>query len=348
MYFEVSIKIDHMHYIPKHHIWLRCLTFFTFSLPIFVSAQTGFDYLRQEIAHVEPISGGQLGVGIYHIESGRTLYVNENEPFPMASAFKVAVAVQVLRRVEAKELRLDTLINIQPTDLHPGSGTLSYLFDDPGVMLSIRNLLELMLLISDNSAADLCLKLAGGADAVNKMLKNNEIEGQRIDRSTLKLIADSEGVPVVNEGAMTLPEFNQLENQLSAEQQQKAAAAFRKDLQDTSTPRAMTQLLLQIWQGKLLNTDNTKLLLDIMYRCETGERRIKGYLPPDIRVAHKTGTISGTANDVGIIELPNNMGNVVVAIFVKNSNKPGSERDKAIANVARAVYDYFLFNPVNK
>lgn len=320
-----------------------CLLLFTvFSRS---SAQTTpLQHLEKEFVRFEALSGGKIGVGIYHIESGKELYFNENEAFPMASSFKVAVAVQLLRRVESRELRLDSMITLQPTDLHPGSGTLSNLFDDPGVQLSIRNLLELMLLISDNSATDICLRLAGGASAVNKMLNTNGIEGQRLDRSTLKLIADYVGVAVVNENVMTLSEFNKLAEKLTPEQQKRAAETFSKDRQDTSTPLAMTQLLLKISQGKLLNTDNTKLLLDIMYRCQTGDTRLKGFLPPGTRVAHKTGTIGGTTNDVGIIELPNKAGNVIVSVFVKDSTKEIPEREKVIAHVARSVYDYFLFS----
>ncbi len=333
---------------PKTKHLQRLITyFFLFCLPFLALAQSNLNNLQKEIARFEPLSGGKIGVGIYHIETGRELYFNENEPFPMASSFKVAIAVQLLKRVQAKELRLDSLVALQPTDLHPGSGTLSNLFDDPGVILSIRNLLELMLLISDNSATDICLRLAGGADVINKMLTTNGIEGQRIDRSTLKLIADYVGVPVANESTMTLAAFQNLAEKLTPEQEKQAAEVFGKDRQDTSTPRAMTQLLLKIWQGKLLNEYHTKLLLDIMYRCQTGDARLKGFLPPGTRIAHKTGTIGGTANDVGIIELPNNAGNVIVAVFVKNSTEEIPEREKVIAHVARAAYDYFLFHSNN-
>jgi len=324
----------------------RCLGLFLllFMGSSILPAQTGaLNYLEKEFVRFEALSGGKIGVGIYHIESQQELYFNENEAFPMASSFKVAIAVQLLRRVEAKQLRLDSMITLRPTDLHPGSGTLSNLFDDPGVMLSVRNLLELMLLISDNSATDICLRLAGGSEAVNNMLSVNGIEGQHLDRSTLKLIADYVGVAVTNENAMTFSEFNKLAEKLTPEQQKRAAEAFSKDRKDTSTPKAMTQLLLKIWKGNVLNPENTKLLLDIMYRCQTGETRIKGFLAPGIRVAHKTGTIGGTTNDVGIIELPDKAGNVIVSVFVKDSTKEIPEREKAIAHVARAVYDYFLY-----
>jgi beta-lactamase class A len=89
----------------------------------------------------------------------------------------------------------------------------------------------------------------------------------------------------------------------------------------------------------------TDLLLDIMYRCETGQARIKGVLPPWTRVAHKTGTLNlGIANDVGIIDLPDGAGHVVLAAFVKEAQGDAAAQERAIAMAGRAVYDYFTFN----
>lgn len=62
-------------------------------------------------------------------------------------------------------------------------------------------------------------------------------------------------------------------------------------------------------------------------------------------MAHKTGTIGKTTNDVGIVTLPRGPGHVAIAAFVKLSEKPVSDREQAIAEVARAVHDYFLFAP---
>jgi beta-lactamase class A len=92
-----------------------------------------------------------------------------------------------------------------------------------------------------------------------------------------------------------------------------------------------------------LSPESTDLLLDIMKRCRTGEGRLKGILPGGTEVAHKTGTIGRTLNDVGIITLPNGAGHVIVAAFVKASSRPESERERAIAEAARAAHDYFLF-----
>jgi len=105
----------------------------------------------------------------------------------------------------------------------------------------------------------------------------------------------------------------------------------------------MLTLLTKIWKNEVLNKQNSAYLLDIMYRCETGVNRIKGMLPPGTRVAHKTGTYSGTTNDVGIIDLPDGS-HVAIAAYVKKSSKiEGPDLEKTIAQASRAVYDYFLY-----
>jgi beta-lactamase class A len=95
----------------------------------------------------------------------------------------------------------------------------------------------------------------------------------------------------------------------------------------------------------MLKPESAELLLDIMRRCRTGEARLKGLLPQGTEIAHKTGTIGSSTNDVGIITLPANAGHVAIAAFVKSSEKDVTARERAIAEIARAVHDFFLFQP---
>src|SRR5688500_5334041 len=303
--------------------------------------------LEAEITRLAAIAGGKVGVAAVHLETGREVVLNRGEPFPMASVYKVPIAVQLLTRVDSGTLRLDSMITLRPSDLHPGSGTLTQLFNDPGVSLSVRNLLELMLLISDNSATDIVLRTAGGGAAVNARSRALGISGVSVDRPTVNLIADAIGVKnLPPEHQLTPQAFGALSRAVSPDAQKAAAEAFYRDRRDTSTPDGMARLLESIWRGRALSKANTELLLDIMRRCETGPNRIKGFLPPDVVVRHKTGTLNiGVANDVGIIELPNGAGNVALAVFVKESTRPSEQQERAIAQISREVYDYFLFSP---
>lgn len=329
---------------------LRCVVALSVLWNAAASAQGSDPNLRRlesEIGRLTAISGGRVGVGIIHLETGRELFVNGTEPFPMASTYKVPVAVELLTRVQAGTVRLDSMITLRPSDLHPGSGTLTRLFNDPGVSLSVHNLLELMLLISDNSATDMVLTVAGGGPAVNTRLAALGISGISVDRATIQLIADVVGVKDLGpESGWSPAVFDSLSRAVAPADRLLARAKFYQDRRDTSTPEGMARLLAKIWRGEALDATRTTQLLDIMLRCETGAARLKGLLPPAVPVRHKTGSLGiGVANDVGIIDLPDGAGHVVVAVFVKESTRDVAAQERTIAQIARAAYDYFTFNP---
>ena len=312
------------------------------------SDDAGLGRLLAEVERLAEASGGTVGVGAVHIETGRSVWLNEDERFPMASTYKVPIAVQLLTRVDRGEIALSDMIELEPDDIHPGSGTISSLFDDPGVALSLTNLMELMLLISDNSATDLTLRAAGGPDAVNARMAELGVEGMSVDRPTSKLISDWLGVEAPANGRISMEEFLDRVDDVSDEDREAANEAFKTDPRDTSTPRAMAHLLAQVWAGNALSGESTEIFKDVMLRVQTGTGRIKGILPPGTDVGHKTGTIGETTNDVGYIYLPADAGHVITVVFVKDSELPVSAREAAIAQISRAIYDYFLFNPTDE
>lgn len=272
--------------------------------------------LENEMARVAQVTDGAVGACALHLETGRLACINAEARFPMASTFKIPIAVALLQRVERGEEKLDRMIELKPDDLHPGSGTLNDLFTKPGVALSIHNLLELMLLISDNSATDVLLREAGGAESVTAVMRKLGVDGINVNRPTNLLIADARA----------------------------DMDALIADPRDTSTPQGMVKLLGLIHAGKTLNPEMTAMLMDILRRCRTGEARLKGMLPKGSVVAHKTGSLRGVSNDVGIIELPDKAGHVALAAFVKGSKGESEIRDRAIAEIARTVHDFFLFD----
>ena len=189
------------------------------------------------------------------------------------------------------------------------------------------------------------LRTAGGGAAVTGRMRALGVDGISVNRPTIKLIADFVGVELPPRSEWNPAMFGELYEATTSEQRDSANAVFDSDPQDTATPEGMATLLARLWRGEILSDSSSKLLLDIMRRSTTGANRLKGLLTPDAEVAHKTGTIGGTTNDVGIITLPHDAGHVVTVVFVKGSELEVPERERAIAHIARAVHDYFVFNP---
>jgi beta-lactamase class A len=113
--------------------------------------------------------------------------------------------------------------------------------------------------------------------------------------------------------------------------------AWRIDVRDSSTPRDMVRLVSGIYQGKWLSASSRAVIIGAMERCRTGTHRIRGLMPADVTVAHKTGTLSNTASDIGIISGPNGHA-IAVAIYVTGQGSH-ADRDARIASIARALYD---------
>ncbi|WP_116810523.1 class A beta-lactamase [Steroidobacter cummioxidans] len=297
--------------------------------------------LEAEIARLSAPIGGKVGVAAWQLDGkGERILVNAGERFPMASTFKIAVAGAILANVDAGKLQLEQLVAVQPTDIVPSDGVAS-LAIHPGISLSVQNLLELMLTLSDNTATDVLTRLAGGPQAATAWVRKQGIEDQRIDRDTATLLRDFFNLPpgpfnqILEEALKQDPNLEERGNHPNA--------AFDNDVRDTSTPTAMAQLLTKIFNQQALSVSSTKVLIDIMQRCRTGTGRLPGRMPAGTVIAHKTGTVGGTVNDVGVMTLPDGKSQIVIAVFIKASDQPMEERERVIAEIARSVRDHFLF-----
>jgi beta-lactamase class A len=340
-----------MHSAVQKKICLSIL-FISFIIPSLSVAQTseapqGIERLRKQIEDV--ISGvqGEVGVAVKHLETGVGLAVNGEEYFPMASVFKVPVLVEVMAQVKEGRFTLDDEISIQKTDQHMGSGYLSEL-DAPGIILSVRNLINFMMMISDNSATDLLLTKVG-AENVTARLRSFGLEKITVNRTCQHLIMDAIGMDYEKYKNLPLDETIDAYRKERAENPQafeQATKQFTQIVKDQSSPRAMNMLLELIFKKEILDEESCDFILNVMLKCQTGERRLKGDLPRYVRIAHKTGTIGGTVNNAGIIYLPDDLGHVAITVFSRDTEEPTEDVEDAIAQIARFVYDYFYFTTV--
>ena len=242
------------------------------------------------------------------------------------------------------ELDLDALYTITDDDRKL---THSIITDEilPGSKLNWGNLMRLMLQHSDNVATDIVLRRVGGPKAVTERMQELGFD-MRIDRPTWELILDFVGEHEGQQPALSRAEHDARLKKAMDSDLSEETVAFDSDPRDQSTPEGMLKLLAGLWNADYLTRGSADTIIEIMWGTRTGEGRIKGALPPGTRVAHKTGTVGRTTNDAGIIELPNGHGHVVVVIFIKESAIENYvDREPVIAQLSRAIYDYFLFVP---
>jgi beta-lactamase class A len=249
--------------------------------PALAEAPARYQGLEQQLRWLADANPGNVGIAALDLKTGEMVSILGDEPFPMASTVKVAVAANYLSQVEFGRRSLDDTIGGR----------------------SARSLMEAMLIHSDNRATDILMRDLGGPATLQKWLDQHQITGLRIDRNIASLLADRRDL---------------------------------RDVRDSSTPKAMVELLKRIDSGALLKPQSRNYLLDLMARCQTGKNRIRGMLPEGTLVQHKTGTLSNYASDVGFITLPNGH-RIAVAMFARS----GTNRPATIARAARMVFDGF-------
>ncbi len=294
---------------------------------------------QTQIGRHAALAKGAVGVAAWRMDNrGPRLLHNADQPFPMASTFKIAVACRALEQVDASHYGLGDLVEIGD-DMRVSSSVIAERFLHPGIQLSVHNLIQVMLDESDNTATDVLYEKVGGGESITAMLRRWGIDGQRVDRDTRGLIRDFYEM----EAGPFMPAL------LKARERSDHAARitspgphFEDDIRDTSSPAAMNMLLEAALKGDFLSPSCRTVLRDVMTLCRTADNRIRGLLPQETIVADKTGTIGGVVNDVGLISLPDGKGDIVLSIFIKKGEAEVSVRERTIAEISRTVFDFFL------
>lgn len=342
--------------MTKKLLWtIFLLLFFTTCF----AAKNHNSSINQKIGEISRTTNTIVGITAIHIESGRKISYNGALPFFMASTAKVPIALTLLNQVDQKQKSLEQVVHLKSNLSIPGSGGLSYTLDKKNVNISLKRLLNLMLVHSDNSASDALLREVNGPISVQQRLRKLGFGTIRISRTFLEIFIAAHGAdPALIKKPHTSKHLAKTFDLIPPAKTLAAWNKLENDTRDTTTPDAMALLLAQLYKGKLLSPSSTSLLLRTMEQCKTGRNRIKGLLPKYTRVAHKTGTWSictkeflrtggkhcyGFASDIGIITLPQQKGHLAIAIYVKSKATNDHARTRVIAQVAKEVYDYFFF-----
>jgi beta-lactamase class A len=251
---------------------------------------------------------------------------------------KLLVGVAALDAVDHQRWRLDEQVTINRQDLSLNIQPLADLVGDSGFRTTIGDLVRRAIIQSDSAATDFLIARLGGPPAVQRSLNRLKIEGLRLDRDERHLQTETIGLKwrsaftdatVLNAARAAVPEARR----------QRAYAAYRKDVRDTSTPKGMVDFLYRLQDGRLLSESSTAFVLKAMEDCVTFPDRLKAGVPPGWRIAHKTGTsgswkgLTVATNDVGIITAPDGT-KLTIAVFVADSKASSAARASIIADIA--------------
>ena len=285
----------------------------------------------------------RAGVSVWHIESDTRLDVNGDEPFPMASVFKIPILAVACQHYSLGKFDLDDRVRLEDVDKSLGSGILPYF--ESGLAPTRRDLLTLMIIISDNTATDMVIDLLGGAEAIESAIRQlglTEIYFKWNCKQLLRHLFPPEVADLPREELIAWTTRHDV---------QRDGLAFSKGPDNNvSSANAMTELLHLIYCGDLFDDEIRQTALDILLKQQFNVR-LSRFLPLGVKVAHKTGTIGGIRNDSGIIYISDSS-HVILTLFTEWDeaacwNKPAAyhqrvfEVETAMGKIGRAVYDAF-------
>ena len=258
----------------------------------------------EEIAQLEKRSDGRLGVGILDTATGEVLSHRGDELFPMCSTFKFLAAGFVLRRVDLGEESLDRIVRYGTSDLVANSPFTEKYAGGKGV--SIAQLCQATVTLSDNAAANLLLTSFGGPEGLTAFLRQIGDAVTRLDRIEPEMSAATPGDP-----------------------------------RDTTSPQAMALTMQQLLFGDVLSSAGQDQLARWLIDNETGGTRLRAGLPSDWRIGDKTGTSrNGVTNDIAFVEKPDRAP-LIVTVYLAETGLGASARNAIIADVGRALARHY-------
>jgi beta-lactamase class A len=255
---------------------------------------------HEQFAAIEKGLDGRLGVAVIDTGSGRRLGYRETELFAMCSTFKFLLAGCILRRVDAGEMDLKTLISYGQKDLLEYAPVTRAHVAQGG--MTVGDLCAAAVEVSDNTAANLLLAQIGGPAGLTEFIRSLGNQVMRLDR--------------------TEPDLN---------------TALPGDPRDTTSPAAMVDSMLKLLVGDALSGVGRGQLTSWMEKSTTGANRLRAGMPAGWRAGDKTGTGDlGAVGDIGIF-WPPGKAPILVAAYVMEGKASTEERERAIAAAGRVA-----------
>jgi beta-lactamase class A len=271
--------------------------------------------LRTSIERTTRSVNATWGIYVKSLDTGDEIAIDADRQMETMSTIKIPLMVEALEQIKAGKFKLTDKYTFAEADAQPGTGTIQRL--DPGAVMTVKDLITMMIIVSDNTATEVLYRMVGGPDAVNRRMDTLGLGKTR---------------------AMNIPSrwFAALRSAASTEQFYREG----KTPFGLSTPREMGRLLEMMERGTLVNKESSDLMLRIM-RAQLYRSRIPRYVT-GYTIPHKTGDfLPYVGDDVGMLEMQGRT--IVISIFTANHFGSGEMLENAIGLVAKDVADYVAY-----
>ncbi len=279
---------------------------------------TALLHVRERILNELSFQKGIFAVAFKDISTKKEILINEKEAFHAASTMKTPVMIEVFRQAAAKKFSLnDSMIiknefrSIVDSSLYSLDSTDDSefeLYKQIGKKKSIYDLVYNMIIASSNLATNIIIELVDAKNVTQTMR---------------------------GYGAKDIQVLRGVEDQ----------KAYDKGLNNTTTAYDLMLIFEKIARGKAVNKKASIAMIKILLDQEFNYI-IPAQLPTEIKVAHKTGFITGIHHDSGIIFLPD--GRKYVLVLLSKNLENEKQAIKAMANVSRLIYEYVISLPVHR
>ena len=291
-----------------------------------------------------------LGLAVLHVERGERVELDGDTPYPAASVFKVPVLVEAFRQMGRGEFSLNDRWEMSDDDKSTGSGVLVRLM--PGLQLTVRDLLTLMIIISDNTATDMLVRRLD-PERITATMRDLGYHKTVVAQGCRELLRG-----ILGDASPALSPHEMARHLIANPVDPESAAYTGSDDNNISTANEIADLFVRIHTGDGLNeigidANARRTMREILLLQQLNDRMPR-FLPPGVPVAHKTGSLSGpwaVRNDAGLIDL-GDRGTVAFAALTRTrmpadadprqTNQFLTSIDEETALLARAVYDHYM------
>jgi beta-lactamase class A len=257
------------------------------------------DGIVEAARQAEARLGARVGLAVHDTGSGKRWRYKADERFPMASTFKVLACAALLARVDAGQEEISRRVPITKDDLVPHAPVTE---GKVGSDMSLGELCEATMGVSDNPAANKILDAIGGPPAVTRFMRSLGDGTTRLDRRETAL----------NEGAPGDP-------------------------RDTTSPSAMAASLEKLALGDALSAPSRAQLTQWHVGNEVGGPLLRAGLPTNWRVGDRTGVGGHGTRGVVAVIWPPGRAPVVAVVYITGTKASMDERNAAIAGIGRAI-----------